>query len=196
MWKPSVLLIPLSVILILTAFQFGIMNATRIEDTAPHPDPLALYDAILPGRSAATLRQIFTRITCEQLITDSRLEYCEAPISDGLFQEVGVTLSIPDLTVAQLEFRVDWLRLGDLVLLWGQPDVVTTHRSLPVARWQRGTYEISARLEAQKRYSLWSPVTAMWIGRAITDIRGLAPAAAHGRLPGYGLRRAAYPEFG
>jgi hypothetical protein len=119
MWRRPViyaigLLTPALFVVELTVFA-----GTRLVHTGGDSDPFAPYEAIMPGQPTTALEQYpcqFERAS--ELDTDATV--CRIRPGEGIFSQV-IVLFHGD-RIWQVVFKMEGLRVGDLVQRWGYPD--------------------------------------------------------------------------
>lgn len=133
---------------------------TRLAYMEDESDPLAPYAAIMPGQPVENLAPF----SCSWQIDDlegSGMGVCQTNSDDGHFSSLDV--GDDNLAIQSLMFSVTGLSIGDLAGYWGHPTVVDYGGVYYHARWQRGSYQITANMRRNEGFSYWLPVYAVFI---------------------------------
>ncbi len=157
MWRWPVLLIS-----VLFGAELLVVGATRLVYSEGIPDPFAPYAAIASGEPVGALQSYPCKLQ-ELAGMRNALAYCEIHQSEGSFERVIVTVNISTASIQQLTFRARGLRLGDLVLWWGQDYIIERYRGGVVARWHEGGY---AFISSTGTGPYLAPVNSIVIGQA------------------------------
>lgn len=128
--------------------------------TVPHNqqpfDPFAPYVDILPGQSQdAVLQQGFN---CQINIAPVFHETCSLTPETGMFSEIQVWIAFDTGRVSRVVFepREKALTLGDLVVLWGNPEIDIYGR-IANLRW-RNAHVVAIPQTDQGEFSYWLPI--------------------------------------
>ena len=91
----------------------------------PLRNPFALYARLFPGQSAAAVTRwpFVCRFTPTESPSPADIETCVLNPPDGPFSEVYVIILGQLINQTGFEVRGKELSLGDLVMLWGQPEI-------------------------------------------------------------------------
>jgi hypothetical protein len=86
-------------------------------------DPFAPYSDLMPGQSRDALTQ--WEFNCATTIIPSFSESCSLTPESGIFSEIQVKFAADTGRIEKTVFlsRENRLSLGDLVLLWGKPEI-------------------------------------------------------------------------
>jgi hypothetical protein len=97
-------------------------------------DPFAAFADVFPGqpKSAATARGF----SCPAGTYGSPNEHCMLYLKGSVFSHVGVDVVDGTIRYSSFTVRKSTLRVGDLVLLWGMPDI-EARGDVVVLRWHR-----------------------------------------------------------
>jgi hypothetical protein len=128
--------------------------------TIPHNeppfDPFAPYADILPGQSPdAVLQRGFN---CRFNITPVYNESCTLTLETGIFSEIRVWIARDTGWVSRVVFipREKTLTLGDLVFLWGSPEIAI-YSQLANLRW-RNVHIVAIPQTSHDYSSYWLPI--------------------------------------
>lgn len=164
MWRLA--LIGVRLILVIFVSQAAVLVGAGLVHTGEDSDPLAPYEAIMPGQPVENL-EAFSCSWLSWLIEDfegSGMGVCQTNSDDGHFSSVNV--GNDNLAIQSLMFHVMGLSIGDLAAYWGPPVVVNYGGVYYRARWQRGGYQITANMRRSGRFSYWLPVYGLFIEEA------------------------------
>ena len=119
-----------TVCILLIGFTLVGLGVEALGQTAPpRPNPFAAFADIFPGepQSAVDARAfICTRGLYDYLPN----QHCSLDTAAGAFTQVGVVVA--DGVIDEISFRLrdDTLQVGDLMLLWGIPEVVAQRHAV------------------------------------------------------------------
>jgi hypothetical protein len=161
--RQSVYFIAVLMILILAMVGLVEVVVARQVNSDPYPDLFAAYDAIMPGQTSAALSQYPCHFEKGQ--HDSEPTLCRIQPEDGIFSEVMVTFQSDD-RIREVTFKPQVLRVGDLILRWGLPDIPTESREYVYLRWRaRGIYAVVSPDTHTRRFSAWLPVYSIIVSK-------------------------------
>lgn len=90
------------------------------------PDPLAEFASVLPGQFIDTLKLEAEGFSCRENTLPSPadiFQYCTRALPTGLFSQINLTILDGIGQGLDLKVREGSLRVGDLSLQWGSPEV-------------------------------------------------------------------------
>lgn len=155
-WRRPIFYVPLLIILVLAAIELAGLGAMRLVYPGGYPDPFAPYAAIMPGQPSAVLSHYPCHFE-KQLERSFEPILCRIRPKDGVFSEV--VAHFQNDRIWQVEFKPEGLRVGDLVLHWGIPDLGQDDGGLIYIRWHGGTVYAVVSPDSQKRqYNYLLPV--------------------------------------
>ena len=99
--------------------------------TSQSPNPVATYEAIMPGQSDTLLEANNCRPMDVPRLQN--IHYCEIAPRGPVIQRIVVTSF--NNKIQHMTFAFNYLPLGYLLLWWGEPDSVETSQELFIARW-------------------------------------------------------------
>ncbi len=123
--------------------------------TEPPANPFAAFAAVFPGQPSSAVQG--KGFACSANPYGGYLdEYCFVYPATGIFRQVRVMISYG--TIRQIAFTThkDAVMLGDLVALWGRPEVYEYSQSV-VLLWP-GSGVRALQLSNTGQFSLFSPV--------------------------------------
>ena len=155
----AIFVVPVRFLTVMIAITSASMIVTITARPTEQPfDPFAAYVDILPGKPLdSTYRHGFK---CNSIYSAVSLrESCSTTLKIGIFSDIEV-LNIPYTgLISRVVFRPheNLLLLGDLILLWGKPDITFFNRMAHL-RWRdRGVVAI---LQTNRRHlSYWAPIS-------------------------------------
>jgi hypothetical protein len=117
-------------------------------------DPFAPYADILPGQSHDAVLQYGFNCQLEISLFN---ESCLLNPEMGIFSEIQVRIGVND-RVRSVIFtpREKTLTYGDLVLLWGRPQIAI-YRQIANLRWHN-THVVTISPPHSRPYSYWHPI--------------------------------------
>ena len=95
-------------------------------------DPFAPYEALMPGQPIASASRA-GHCDAEPVGDGPEFIRCVAHLDDPVF--VSVTATGNQDTIIQTAFQVKDLRVGDVVVRWRTPELVTNYRYLVYVYW-------------------------------------------------------------
>ena len=95
-------------------------------------NPFFAYVDVLPGQPKSVA--IARSFVCPAQIYDTQDEHCDFRPKSGVFSHVAVDIVDGTISYGSFTVRNKTLRVGDLVLLWGMPDI-EEHGFVVVLRW-------------------------------------------------------------
>jgi hypothetical protein len=112
-------------LILLTAFSVMSLGARAVaQHTEPPPNPLASFADLLPGQPGSDLEG--RGFSCYEEAYDygAARDNCLIHLATGAFTRIGLLIS-KDRTIRQVTFSVreNTLRLGDLMLTLGRPEI-------------------------------------------------------------------------
>ncbi len=123
-------------LLITLALVVGVTSLAKYN--LPLSDPFAEYVNILPGQTLD--RNLLEKLSCATtpVSVQTQVIYCERHLRTGIFSHIGLTIFSSRVCRLDLTVRPNALRFGDLVMLWGRPEVRLYRRSVSIAWPDRG----------------------------------------------------------
>jgi hypothetical protein len=106
----------------LAAIVFGVEVVVIGGMRQPDHNPLARYRQIMPGKTIEAVQDF----PCQMHMGMSKgveVGLCQFEAEDGVIGRVTVVAADQLITRLSFEVQPDALRLGDLVLCWGEPDI-------------------------------------------------------------------------
>lgn len=147
--------------LILFVVQVSVLaGAKLISQNADGYDPIALYQAIMPGASIGALANYpcsWNEETTSQYPTGNCSIYSEE------FRASSVNIQGRNHTIERLVFQIANLHVGDLPMYWGPP-VVEQFGRFSYAQWSVGDYQVTVLVPISRdQFSYWSPIDYLTI---------------------------------
>ena len=134
--RPLALLILLPVVSFFSLVVVAIMPGRDVADTHPL-DRFAGFSDLFPGQQVDARQIEVAGFSClletAPVPADTSLR-CSRDLGTGPFSHVSVVLWDGVVNQFEVTVREQSLRLGDLVLLWGDPEISVTN-SLVMMRW-------------------------------------------------------------
>jgi hypothetical protein len=145
-------------LILLTITSVSMMVVTAIAGSQPRFDPFGEYADIMPGQSQDALSE--RGFNCQFKLIPTFEEICSLIPEMRIFSEIQVRLVSNPSTgrVSQTIFKLpeDRLTYGDLVLLWGKPQIIIYGQTANL-RWH--TSHIIAILQTNNHhFSYWTPI--------------------------------------
>ncbi|MBZ0149209.1 MAG: hypothetical protein K8F62_16955 [Pseudorhodoplanes sp.] len=139
----------------------GMIAAARL----PHPDLLAQYEAIMPGQSIDAV----AAYPCPLRVGMSNGEevgFCQMDMNDGVFSKATIIDANHRIARIDLVVQPGRLRLGDLVVCWGDPsEIIEYGRSdIPMMvnmRWYNRMDANLTRAEYEGQQDYFLPVKSL-----------------------------------
>jgi hypothetical protein len=161
----KLLLYLLVIFLTWLGFAAASMSAMALAQYTPAPpNPFASFADVFPGQPRSSL--IARRFSCLTVGYDTARaapdETCVLLPASGLFAQVEVIVSRSLIREITFTLREDTLRVGDLMLFWGEPTVTIYSRSVYLYWRSRGVFAIVVGYS--ERFSLQLPVRRVSIG--------------------------------
>jgi hypothetical protein len=147
----------LAVIVIWSGFTVAIITVKMLgQGLDQASNPFAAFADVFPGqpKSAAEARGILCAVSAYEYNPPD--DSCMVRHTSGQFSSVSVEIRAEMITAINFWLREDTLRVGDLILLWGTPDIREFSRSVYLY-WQNRDILAIATHET-KRFSLLLPV--------------------------------------
>lgn len=149
-------------------FTVIIMSVRTLALTVGEPsNPFSAYANLFPGQSTSNVEM--SKFTCALPDADDRLieEHCALKLLTGTFSEVGI-ITFGGI-VRQISFimREETLRVGDLMLLWGTPEVQKYSRSVYLFWQNRSVFALARRDNRLSSLSL--PVLRVYFFNVATE---------------------------
>lgn len=160
--SPSRKLPPYLLAVFIMFLGFSVVSAgvvTVVGNRIPPSNPFASYVDVFPGqlRSAVEARGFL----CYKETYEYRPnEHCSINQPIGAFSQVGVVVS--EDVIGQISFRIraNTLRVGDLMILWGMPEVQEHSRSVYLYWRSNSIFAIASHDTG--RFSLFLPVRRVY----------------------------------
>ena len=140
--KPIPFLAGIVIVALWLTFTLALGIVIRFATVFAEPlEPLAPYEAIMPGRSNAFLGMYNCR---SMTIPTVEMQHCEIEDPDPMFRRVTIISS--NGTITHAIFSPHDLPLGYLLLWWGQPDAVEIYNRAYIATWGSHMYAVAPSL--------------------------------------------------
>ena len=165
----KLLLYLLVIFLTWLGFAAASMSAMALAQYTPAPpNPFASFADVFPGQPRSSLiARRFSCLTGSYNFTEGAPnEYCTLNPASGIFSHVMVGINQDTIQNILFMVRDDTLRVGNLMLLWGKPEVHEYSRSVYLYWRSRGVFAIASHDTA--RFSLFLPVRRVSIGDTAT----------------------------
>jgi hypothetical protein len=143
-------------LVLLTIASVSVTALATIPRSQPPFDPFAPYADILPGQSQDAVVQ--RGFDCQFNIAPVSNESCTLTLETGIFSEIQVMIALDTGQVSRVVFkpRETTLTLGDLVLLWGRPEIAI-YNQITNLRWRKvGIVAIPQSHHGE--FSYWLPI--------------------------------------
>ena len=142
--------------LVLAMLSTSVMALVTIPNNQPTPDPFAPYAGILLGQTHDSISH--PEFDCQFDYMTSLEESCRLTLENGIFSEIYIWIA-QDTGRIKVAFmpREKTLTLGDLMLLWGKPEIAIYSKTINF-RWPNA--HVTAVLQAYPGHiSYWLPIT-------------------------------------
>lgn len=138
-WKVDYVVVAVLALIALAVTSVGVAMLVSIAFFSTEDiDPFAPYDAIMPGQPMTAVARHSCSVSFLPPEIAYRVFYCHIHPRNGPFLAVSVVGQ--DDTIRALSFRVQGLRVGDLVQRWGRPNVVQKRKRYYLMRWGEDIY--------------------------------------------------------
>jgi hypothetical protein len=158
----SLVMLVRAAFVVMTIVSLSEVVVMAVQHSEPPFDPFAPYADILPEQPKEGLSQ--QGFTCQFNIAPSFEESCTLPPGTGIFSEIQVTIASQSGQVSRVVFRPreGALTVGDLVLLWGDPEIAIYSRTANF-RWTN-VHVVAIPETYDGDFSYWLPVIYVAFG--------------------------------
>ena len=118
-------------------------------------DPFSSYEYIFLGRLKSDL--VVEEYSCQAGPIPRLMEYCSYAPTAGTFSHIGVMVEGSRIILVTFTLRENTLRIGDLALWWGKPDVQLMGRVVTLSWPGRGVTTLTIPSHS-RRFDYFSPV--------------------------------------
>ena len=120
-------------------------------------DPFGSFADILPGQPWNAEKE--QRFKCYLNLTPTYEEDCSMNLATGLFLKIQVSVSLPTGEIRKTIFipRETSLRLGQLAILWGRPEV-KVYSGIMNIRWPKA-HTVAIPQSDFAKFSYWLPIS-------------------------------------
>jgi hypothetical protein len=153
------------IFLVLSANFVLVITWLALARSAPLPqNPFAAYEPLSPGQPWISVQaHEFSCYPIPSLFPNEVSAECLLRPQTGPFSYVNISIEDGVITGIVFTVRENTVRLGDLSVLWGRPEV-EFQRSSIIFMWP--DYGISAWAEARGRHFTYiAPISAVWFSR-------------------------------
>jgi hypothetical protein len=153
----SILIVPVRAMFVLmTIASVSVIGLTTSHRSEKPFDPFAIYRDILPGRPRDAVLQY--GFNCQYDTIHSFHDTCLLTPEKGIFSQIEASFVSDTGKISGLVFRPreGMLTVGDLVLLWGKPEVAIYSGTVKL-RW-RGIHVITIPQVYRGYFSYWLPI--------------------------------------
>jgi hypothetical protein len=132
------------------------------QSAVPLPNPFAAFADVFPGqpRSAAQMRGF---LCLTSAYGSEPNEYCSVDLARGIVSQIDVYIAEDLIDEISFRLREDTLRVGDLMLIWGTPEIRENGHS--VYFYWRSMGVTAMVTEYFGRFSHFLPVRRVIIGK-------------------------------
>ena len=154
----------IGVFVLVTGFTVINMGARALaQQNLPPSNPFASYADVFPGQPTTNLAE--RGFSCA-LDYHNQYEYCQLYPATGAFSQLSVAVSKDQISIISFTMRDSVLKAGDLIVLWGTPDV--RGRSHTLHFFSNNRSITAFPVEPISQYSLFLPVQRVIITNLTT----------------------------
>jgi hypothetical protein len=159
----------LALLLLTSGFTALNLGARALTGRSRLVNPFAVYITVFPGqpRSAVPGRGFTCPMSAYSSSSSFAEEICVAWPKDGVFSQVTVASTHDRVQQITFILQPERLQVGDLVLLWGRPDMELSSHAIYLHWPQHRIFAVTGDYEG--RFSFTLPIHQVILGRPVTE---------------------------